>query len=370
MKRVLISGYYGMQNTGDDALMAVTAWGTKQFLKANQIYATTTKMPELKIFENIKPIYTQRQRFKGENRLRGYYNAVCSHQIIFGGGSVFHTDKNMKQKINLLKLSGKRDHVAIGVALGPFKNTKAERVCAELLKRLSFIGLRDQVSLDIARSIAPDVRAEKTFDLAPLLPRTLGLSIDSLNSAGVRKGIGLALCNYESFTGGDEKLEEARKNKIIQVLKKIGPDDSEEIVFIDFNGHPYYNDRKLHLEVAKGIGKHLEIRHIPYSNNPLKVLKAVAGLRTIIAMRLHAAVFGYIAQTPTIILSYHPKCLGWASETGMPPELVFDSHDFDIGQLVRAIKTAINGNLPLPTLPIKEAEKRAMKNWVWTNGSC
>lgn len=367
MSRIIISGYYGMQNTGDDAFSAVTSWGVNKYLKATEVLIHSSRSPEFKNSQYVHPVYVKKTRFKGQNKLRYYYNVLRSKSIVFGGGSIFHSSDILRKQIELLRLSGKGPHAALGVSIGPFRDSKAEMVCADLLKRLSFVGLRDKHSLDIARSIAPDVRSEKTFDLAVMLPRAEGYSVDSFNNGVYRRGIGVALCNYERYTGGDSKREEVRKKKIVKMLKQLDPEENEEIVFIDFNGHHYFGDRDIHSEIIAEMGDHIKIRHIPYSSNPMKVLKVISGLRIIIAMRLHAAVFGYISQTPTIMLSYHPKCIDWANEIGMPQDFIFDSHDFDINQVALCIKETISKDPDKATLSAMEAEKLAMKNWLWIN---
>lgn len=367
MKRVLLSGYYGMKNTGDDALLAVTAWGTRKFLKAEQIFTTAFQIPEFDGAGNILQIYRSKPTFKGENALRFYLTVLRANHIVFGGGSVFSHVNYMRHHSNLLRLSGKGPHVAVGVALGPFKDTAAERSCAELLKRLSFIGLRDRMSLDMARSLAPGVRAERTFDLAVLLTGLQVHEDERQEPDRGRRGIGFALCNYERFTDGDPEREEMRRKKIISAIQLLDPERTDEIVLIDFNGHEHNGDRELHEIIAKEIGSRFMVRHIDYQADPLIVLKEIAGLRALVAMRLHAAVFGYMTQTPTIMLSYHPKCLGWAEEIGMSQGLVLDSNDFDAKWLCGRINEILNGNFDQPSLPLSEAQRLAMRNWEWTD---
>jgi polysaccharide pyruvyl transferase WcaK-like protein len=366
MNRVLLSGYYGMHNTGDDALLAVAAWGVRQFLAPDRIFVNVACPPEFKGAEYLTPIYSPEQRFKYENRLRGYGAALISKSVVYGGGSLFHTSSGIRSNINQLRLAGKGPHYAVGVGLGPFRTGEDERTCAEFLRRLEFIGLRDQESFDIAQSIAPGVRSEKTFDLAPLLLRAVGLSIDNPGFTDGRKGIGFSLCDYERFLHGDVSREAARRDKLIDALRLLDPAAFEELVFIDFNGHPFYGDGKLHEEIAGQLGNRFKIRHVPYCPNPIKMLREIASLRIIVAMRLHAAVFGYLAQTPTIMLSYHPKCDGWASDIGLPQEYVFDSVEFDPEQLVQCISNTLSKPEQGIKLPVAEAERMALKNWKMT----
>jgi polysaccharide pyruvyl transferase WcaK-like protein len=363
MNRIFLAGFYGFHNTGDDALLAAGAWGVRQFLAPDRILVNVACPPEFPGAEYLTPIYPPVQRFKYENRLRGYGAALLAKSVVYGGGSLFHTSSGIRSNINQLRLAGKGPHYAVGVALGPFRTGEDERTCADFLHRLEFIGLRDQESFEIARSIAPGVRSEKTFDLAPLLPRAAGLSIDNLGFPGTRKGIGFSLCDYERFSHGDVSREAARREKLTEALKLLDPSDVEELVFIDFNGHPLLGDRKLHKEIAGRLNNRFKIRHVPYCPNPIKMLREIASLRVIVAMRLHAAVFGYLAQTPTIMLSYHPKCNGWASDIGLPHQFVFDSVNFEPEQLVQRMTDTLNKPEQGIMLPLAEAERMALKNW-------
>ena len=106
MNRVFLSGYYGMHNTGDDALLAVAAWGVRQFLAPDRIFVNVACPPEFPGAESLTPIYSPEQRFKYENRLRGYGAALMSKSVVYGGGSLFHTSSGIRSNINQLRLAG------------------------------------------------------------------------------------------------------------------------------------------------------------------------------------------------------------------------------------------------------------------------
>lgn len=356
-----------MMNTGDDALLAAACWGARKFLNADRIWATAPTVPLIDGAELIRPVYIHSPRFQGENGLRAYARALCVDNVVFGGGSVFHTARDMKSKIKFLKLAGRGPHVAVGVGVGPFASKEDEQACAELLKRLDFVGLRDRESLNVVKAIAPDVRSVKTFDLAPLLLRIADIAGNTRIVRSPRRGIGLALCDYERYVGGDTTREVARREKIRKFLELLVPEIAEELVLIDFNGHPYYGDRRLHEEIANYAAGRFRVRHVPYVADPLSALREIASLRAMVAMRLHAAVFAFLAETPTIILSYHPKCLGWAEDVGMNRDLIFDSVVFDPEQLAYVVHRGVEGDTPAPALSPAEAEGFALQNWTWTH---
>jgi len=364
--RVAIVGYYGQQNTGDDALLAVSSWGSRQYLQSKEMYASAAELPNFKGAEFVKPIFSRRHIFRGENFLRQCYYLSRSDALVFGGGSVFTSSEDIKQKIRLLRLVGKGPHAAVGVSVGPFRDRTAERYCSQLLNRLTFVGARDQESEKIARAITSTPIVERTFDLAALLPKASGMIAEQMASSKNRRGIGLSMCNYERFVGGDTKKEEIRKGKMKQALKAIMSEINEELVLIDFNGHPRLGDFALNREIAEYAEAFCKVRHVRYSDDPLKVLQEIAGLRTLIGMRLHAAIFGYLSATPTLMLSYHQKCSEWASQSGMSEDSVFDSADFAVGELFNATLRAYSNEMLPPKLPLAEAERLATRNWIWT----
>lgn len=367
--RIMIAGYYGMQNTGDDALLAACAWAVTNYLRPAHISATGASMPKVYGADTIAPLYVATPRFRGENGLRAYLGACRSTSVIFGGGSVFHSSAYLKSAKRFLRLAGKGPHAAIGVSIGPFADVEAERNCAELLRQFEFVGLRDRQSFEIARTLAPTTRCENTFDLAPLLLKTAKAS-GAHASASSRRGIGLALCDFERFTGGVQDREQRRRGQLKTFLDLLDPACIDQVYLIDFNGHPHYGDQALHREIAGHLDDRFEVRHLPYTPDPCKVLEVIGNLKALVAMRLHAAVFGYLAQTPTIIMSYHPKCRGWAEAVGMDGAQLFDSVDFDPAEVADCVHRALADEVRAPALPLAEAERLALNNWTWTHEYC
>ncbi|MGV8079855.1 MAG: polysaccharide pyruvyl transferase family protein [Syntrophales bacterium] len=367
-RTAFISGYYGMDNTGDDCLLAVASWGTGRFIKPRKLLASAVKVPSIVDCKLAAPILRHKQFLPGQYRLTEWITAIGAKTIVFGGGSIFHTARDMKRKIELLKLSGTGPHYAIGVSLGPFQDKASEACCEELLKRLSFTGLRDQESVDIARSMSKNIHYRKTFDLAPLLPRSCNTAIEHfIQSSNERKGIGIALCDYERFTGGNRTNEIIRRRKIINVMKTLPKEIIDEVVLIDFNGHRYFGDASIHQDIKQEISQTVKIRRIPYLADPLRTLKEIGSLRLLVAMRLHAAIFGFITNTPTVMISYHPKCQGWAMQIGLAARYVLDGIAWDVDHLKDLILEISDGLYDHPRLSYPEAEKLSMLNFSFAH---
>jgi polysaccharide pyruvyl transferase WcaK-like protein len=360
--RVLLRGYYGFRNTGDDALLAATALGVhRAFGDAIAVTALASAVPAFPGSGLIRPAFPAVPRWRGERRVRLWAEALRASAVVFGGGSVFHAGAGLAQLETLLRVAGRGPHLAAGVSLGPFRSAREERACARVLRRLAFLGLRDEESAALARVLAPGVPSRLTFDLAPLL---LDMEDGAPAAPAGRRGLGIALCDYERFTGGDVRREAARRGRIARALRALDRELVDELVLVDFNGDPAVGDAVVHTDLAARVADAgVPIRHVRYDPRPLEVLRTIGSLRAIVAMRLHAAVFAYLARTPAVILSYHPKCRGWAGQAGVPASMVHDSVDFEPADLARAIEAALRGSVPAPSLPLESALDQARLNF-------
>ncbi|ABA89042.2 pyruvyltransferase superfamily protein [Syntrophotalea carbinolica DSM 2380] len=365
MNAAFLYGYYGMKNTGDDALLSVCNWGVRKYLKVQKVFATSTKINNPYLGDGFSPVYRSKVFLRGENSLRAYLAASLSSSVVFGGGSVFHTAKYINKMAQFVKFAGKGLHFAVGVGVGPFRDLNAERACAKLFNNLSFVGVRDQLSFDIVTDICPNIRCEKTFDLAPLLPLLSSNNLNSKINTQPKKGIGFALCDYESFVGGDTKREIIRREKIKKFIDLLDPNEVQELIFIDFNGHYKFGDHKIHNEIIGKIDKRFKVTHISYHSNPGIALRAISNLRAMVAMRLHSAIFSYVVNIPSIILSYHEKCNQWANDIGVPSSCLFDSVSFDPSELSDSVRLILDGKIPGPILSPSKALELAFKNWTW-----
>lgn len=361
MRKILLSGYYGECNTGDDALFASSAFGCSRFLQSDHILATADKLPVLERDLPISPLYVHQEKIKSENLLRLQYHALTSDSIVFGGGSVFHSTDKLTRDADLIDLCRGNSAVAIGVSFGPFRDSGAEKACKHFIDKLSYIGVRDEDSFQIVKSLAPNSNVEKTFDLAPLYPFMP-------KNPRKRRGLAISLCHYERYIGSNIEIEKVRFEKILNVLNRLTKEDVEELIFIDFNGHWLFGDTGIHDEMIGRLTNDIPVTRIPYNDNPTTVLNLISTCKGLVGMRLHSCVFGYMTETPTVILSYHPKCLGWAEQIGANPQFTIDSTDFEEERLQVAIMKILYEKFHSPILSLPGAQKLALKNWkgaVW-----
>lgn len=358
-------GYYGMLNSGDDALMTAAHAGLKRLLPNVQINLSTSTDVQLYSGEYYPASLRPVQRFMAENRLRQYAHASQAMHVVFGGGSVFHNARDINLKRHLMKLSAGRQHYALGVGLGPFKDLAAERACARFLNECSFTGLRDAHSLEVAMAIAPDAHYQLTFDLAPQL---LALDDFSLKPAK-RSGIAVCLCPHERLSGNIQ-AEQARLRALAKTLEQVQRDTGEMIYLVDFNGHAELGDRQVHRNLAHYFEADTRWCICGYDSNPLTMLQLMAGFKLALCMRLHASVFAYLTKTPQVSLNYHRKCTQWARQIGLSAEQIIElgeltdrANSSGPHALSHTLRKGLNQGFFEPLLPVNQAIDLSMSNW-------
>jgi polysaccharide pyruvyl transferase WcaK-like protein len=350
LRSAILHGYYGRKNAGDDAFLIVSAWAARKWLGCDRVWAHADSLPQTYGLP-IRRMFMSWQ-MRGATRLNPLLEAWRTRgadSILFGGGSIFHSTDLCKSYARALDRAGKGPHVAAGVSIGPFRDAGAEAACGRVLERLAFVGVRDRQSLERGRKAAPKARVELTFDLAPLLFEATGAAVET----GERRGLGVALCG---FARPEDRVGEPAR--VEAVARALG--GADEVVLIDLNAEPD-TDARVHEALREKV--RVPVRHLRYAEDPLAVARAIAGVRGLIAMRLHAAVFAFLVRTPTLLLGYHEKCAAWAEMIGLDRSMIFDASAIDADALARAVTRLPES--PAPTLDPAEAIARARGNFSW-----
>ncbi|MCF2950420.1 polysaccharide pyruvyl transferase family protein [Paraglaciecola aquimarina] len=354
-----IMGYYGMQNTGDDVLLYTTRWASQHKLGAMYNLVSSASDINCNEFGDVKALPTA--SFRGHHRLLHYKNALQSEKVIFGGGSVLHSEKDIQFKRHLIRLAGKKASRCVGVGIGPFNSVAAEKACAKFLNECGFIGIRDPESFAIAQDLAPNSNIKLTFDLAPLLLCNEERKVKSIE----RKGIMFNFCQLaiDAFGNVHEQQEQSRLDMAVQTIEQTWLQTGEPIVLLDFNGHSQFGDFHIHKKIMARVSNKVSITHIPYDPNPFKVLQRIAGFKASVSMRLHSAILSYLVNTPALSINYHKKCSSWCEQVGVPSEYQFDAQNIQPETLAQQISQGLGIGFAKPTLKPEEAVQAALLNW-------
>jgi polysaccharide pyruvyl transferase WcaK-like protein len=354
-----LMGYYGMQNTGDDVLLYTSRWAIHNLLGCQRTLVSSAAPIKCAEFGDIAAV--PGVKFRGQHRFLHYKNALQSERVIFGGGSVLHSEKDIQFKRHLITLANRESSRCVGVGIEPFQSVGAEKACTKLLSECGFVGVRDAKSLEIANAIAPNANVQLTFDLAPLM-----LCHQSNHLVPIeRKGVMFNLCQQaiDAFGNVNAENEQRRVKMAIAAIEKTWLDTNEDIYLLDFNGHPVFGDFHVHQQILAGLSEHIPVTHITYDPNPFRVLQRIAGFKATVSMRLHSAILSYMANTPSISINYHSKCKNWCEQVGVAEQYQFDAQDVCPQTLAETIRSGIGMGFALPIIKVDEAIQAALLNW-------
>lgn len=339
---VLFTGYYGQLNTGDDAFVEVAAWGAQKFWYKKQLrfLAVKQRLPKIKTAIKAYPFRIPKTyEYQQELLLKN------SSYLVSAGGSTFQNQikaGSMKAKAMLLADQQKLKIGAIGVSVGPYKNSEEEKSNIEYLKRMSFLAVRDQRSYDYVQTLDLPYEPINAFDLAALLPEIYG--IPSKRQQQKRKTIGVSVCNYERYTKGDIKNEERRNKEIIILLKELDKELDVDFKFFIINGNPNRGDRELTNETIQKVGFRNQVSIQDYNYTTEEVWNQVGLCDFIITTRLHAGIFACFSDTPFMMVEYHKKCTDFLNDVQQPIDYRLNDADFDLNQAVQTIAKALELN--------------------------
>lgn len=360
-----LSGYYGMLNSGDDALMLAAALGAQRYAGAEQLRISAYRKVSLAGIGEFPQRLCEPQNFRGENRLRNYWQSLRSNQVIFGGGSVLHSLQDISIKRQMIKLAGRG--VAVGVSLGPFENTQAELACQKFLNECQFVGLRDVKSYEMAKSLSHSSSLALTFDLAPQLLLHQEFSNVQVDlPAHTRKGICVCLCPSERLKQNPE-AEQRRLKALALCLANICQKTGEPLTLLDFNGHTQLGDAQVHAELLAYLPDTLDVSHIAYQDNPIRVMQTLSQFKLVIGMRLHACILAFLVKTPVFSMNYHQKCQGWCDQIGLAKSLQLSLQEpwsaENSQHLIDQILQGLDNEFPMPELTPSQALEKSLLNW-------
>jgi len=285
--KIAISGYYGFNNTGDEAILEALRLGIRQNLPNSDM-----KVLDAKNRFNLKLIWD------------------CDIFISGGGGLL--QDKTSTRSflyylglIKLAKMLGKKVFV-FAASLGPVTKPDNRFLLKRVLNRVDLITVRDQHSFNFVKSLhLKNPRVVETADPALLLKPVASQTI---------KAPALGVCV--------RKLKDSRK--LAEVLDKLSRDLKLRVVFI-----PFQPDRDIPAaqEVIRHMREPAELIQAPLK--PREILGIIFQLDLLIGMRLHSLIFAVSSLVPAVGLSYDPKVASFLDEVNLPylPADAFDAEE-------------------------------------------
>lgn len=308
---VVLSGYYGFDNAGDEALLSAITSSLKA-KKPDIEFTVFSGNPHRTSFLHDIPAVYYMHPVKVIKELKK------ADLLISGGGSIFQDVTSLRSFLYYMSIVALAKILGCQVmfyaqGIGPL-NRRISRFFMRLLaEKVDLVTLRDEESGQFLKRLGVKreykVTADPVFSLKPDKAKGEALLKEMGISAGT-KCIGVSVRAWEKLEGYQRKLAQA-----LDYLKEKGYD----IIFLTLS---YPEDQ---LE-AKKVADFMQ--HKPFIiNRPLNSsehLALISRLHFVIGMRLHALIFAAVSGVPFAGISYDPKVEAFLKQFGLKPLRVKD----------------------------------------------
>ena len=322
-KKVVISGYYGFNNFGDEAVLSVLI----NFLKLENIEDITviSKNPE-----NTRKTY-QTEAVYTFDILKIFLNILKSDILFSGGGSLLQDVTSLKSLVYYLfiitlAIFFRKKVIIFAQGIGPIKNQFFGQITKNLLKKCTFVTVRDEKSFELLKKwgIPAHLVCDPVWEL-----RVFEKVSDN--------AIGVQLRKWETLT--DEKIE--------SLAKAIASNFSDkEVCIYEFQEAQDKEACEKFENELKKQNPNIVVKII--INESIEMIsKSFAHLDTIIAMRYHACLLGLKYGIKVLPVIYDPKVESLADEFGLTNRLYLDG-EFKADEVTDSFKKAENNLKALP----------------------
>lgn len=307
MAKLLLSGYYGFGNLGDEAILASTIeeLGRKDpsleisVLSANP--RETERSHGVKAFDRMSPVQVMSAM-------------KAADLIVFGGGSLLQDSTSFRSLVYYLAIiflarTLKKPLVVYANGIGPLNSSIGRRLTRAALSTAKEITLRDPESLDILRELGVEqntrVTADPAFLLTPAAPERVREILQSVSLNPGDRIVWLAL------RGGQEREFYSEFPQVTVFLRSQGLRPALLVM----------QDRDL--DVAELLNSTLKSKGddpLPLVKNlrPREALGLLGSGEFCFGMRLHTLILSAHAGVPFMGVEIDPKIGAFCRMVGNP----------------------------------------------------
>jgi polysaccharide pyruvyl transferase CsaB len=305
MRNLLLAGYIGCGNLGDDAI----ALGFMEAAHKEYDFIILSGNPDA-TYNQYKVHSIQRRDMKAVDKAIEACDA-----LVFPGGSIFQDVTSMRsvayyaQLVKKAKKQGKKV-LLLSQGVGPLNRFLGKKMAAGAFRAADAVTVRDPSSAAAIKALGVNRPVKVTADGAFLLPKADASDEGASFGVGDMKAVGLSPRPY----GGKGEVvalfgELARllfQANYVPVLMEMDKNEDGALIQAISN--------------AQG-GRIPDMRKM---TSPTQVQGRIARMEAVIAMRLHAGILAATVGIPPLMISYDPKVDAFARQIGIGQAIPFN----------------------------------------------
>ena len=309
--KIVISGYYGFNNIGDESILRAVVDNLK------------LKLPQAKIVVLTKDVEGTRQKYGVDAADRKSIMALLSEVsgcdfLISGGGSLLQDVTSKKSilyylAIIRLALFFRKKVLIYSQGIGPINSKYNRKLTAKTLNKGTSIVVRDESSKELLEEIG--VKKEIIVTADPVLrikPVSLEVGRQILQDEGAVKS------NEEDILVGfairERNLKSDFMDELADSIRQLVTQKKAKVILIPFH---FSEDRLVIDELVKklrDVENSVFCLHQKYLTD--EMLSIVGNLDMLVGVRLHSLIHAAIMGVPLIGVSYDPKVNSFLKSIG------------------------------------------------------
>ena len=297
MVKVVISGYYGFANAGDEAMLSAIVGSLRDIIPDIHITVITGNCRMTKEHHNVHAVH----------RMNFFAIAAAIRRcdiLISGGGSLLQNVTSSRSLyyylfIMRIALLFHKPVMLYAQGIGPVIGSKERQAVKNVLQRVAVIGVRDadsKAELAALGVTAPPIHvtADAVLSMHPVDKQIGFYLLKKAGVTGIRRRIGIAVRDWKGMEGF--------KNEIAKAADALQTAYDARIIFIPMQ---YPADVRAGEDIARAMKTEAVVLKERY--NTVEFMSLMGCMDAVIANRLHALVFASIMQVPAAAISYDPK---------------------------------------------------------------
>lgn len=314
MKNILLNGFYGHDNLGDDYILYSILDTISKLHTNKEICVDITCDPNYRGYGWIKDKYPDLQV--------GQVHMPCDIKTfrrydywIIGGGGLFPKDdgKILLKKLllmNLAKAAGTKICI-YAVEINPVRRSQSLYLWEKIRRKCDFVFLRNQASLDVFKD-RKNVWAfsDATFSLITKAEKECQANCKNEKIFSERYTLYALARPWSDRELKNEHIRQ-RYNTLINQIVKCVEADGNYPVFL-----PFYKENDL--KFIKDVTKKLNCNFMIWNHDEIEDKRMLfKNAQRCFCMRYHSVLFALYNATPFISLSYSPKTSALLDECGL-----------------------------------------------------
>jgi polysaccharide pyruvyl transferase WcaK-like protein len=363
---VLLSGYFGCGNLGDDLLLSAAVAGLRaavpgaQFLvrDGGDIAQVNSRGTDV-LFTGIERVLADNKNSK-PYRLMRYLTQMAKmlrrcRWLIFAGGTVFHEHNQARSLIiqwaicRLARLFNVRI-AALGVGISALPSALGRRLVRDIVRMSELFLVRDEAARKIAGGTAR-VTGDLVFDWRELVSLS---TILSRSAAGGPRTIALAVCP-SAFQGASEQRAVAAFSEAARIWHSHG----HRLVFLVFQkGDKPSADQHMFGKITAQLGKDISADTRILAASPQALAASYRDVDLLCGMRFHGFVLATLFGIPFVGVAHENKISEICRRFDMA---CLDAKTFDGAELAQTVEMHLDRR-PDPVL-VERSSAEAHENF-------